>query len=183
MKRCLFLLILVFILFGLCGCGNSIKPLEVEQNLILDLVHEEYSNFDNVRILTQKPFRDNIIVVISYDVGNSRFIDCRFVKENNNKITLLGGGGGIAEHNLDNPIPLTVSSNGATSSDDEPYFITYGEIFENSVKQIKVEYSDGETITEEVSNNGYLIIREEKVVGIKKIEALNIDSEVIYSIP
>lgn len=54
---------------------------------------------------------------------------------------ILGGGGGIAETDVKKP--LTFSSGGSISSDEDPYYCAYGEIFDKKIKEIQVEFSNG----------------------------------------
>lgn len=181
MKKFLFVLFMFMLLFSLIGCGNNIKKFETDEKKIFDSLVKEYPQSDKFRVILTKPFRDKVIVIVSYDVGNGHFVDYRLIKEKNNKVVILGGGGGIAQTDVKKP--LTFSSGGSISNDEIPYYVTYGEIFDDKIKKIRIEYSNGTKATEEIENAGYLIICEEKVDGVKKIEALDETSKVIYSIP
>ena len=179
-----YLVILVSSIFLLLlGCNTSVEYADIEDQEINNLLKEEYPYYDHLRVLTKKTFRENIIVVFSYNIDKRRFVDYRFIANKKGKPELLGGGGGLAETNLKDPRPLSVSSSGGTGKDYEPYFITYGEIFDDRIKYIRIKYSDGLEVTEEITDPGYIFIREEKIEGLQTIEAFDGELKVVYRVP
>lgn len=186
MKRSFFLLVTFAIVFSLMGCGsnrNNIKS-EIDQQTLYKTLIKDILVSKNLKVILTKPFRGQLVVVYSYDVaGQGHFVDYRFIKKKNGAIQLLGGGGGIAETSA--KMPLNFSSGGSTSSTvEDPYYFAYGEIFDERIKLVRVEYSNGTIVTDKIENAGYLtIIEEQDVRGVKKIEALDETSKVIYSIP
>lgn len=179
-----YLVILIFTIFLLLlGCNTSVEYADLEDQEINNLLKKEYLYYDNFRILTKKTFRKNIIVLVSYDIDKRRFVDYRFIANKKGKPELLGGGGGLTEINLKDPRPLSVSSSGGMGKDYEPYFITYGEIFDDRIKYIRIKYSDGVEVTEEITDAGYIIIREEKIEGLQTIEAFDGELKVVYRVP
>lgn len=183
MKRFFCILLILITSFSLIGCNTSsnTSKFKNDETVIYQSLKNQYPASKNLRVIVTEPFRDQMIVLFSYDIANGHFVDYRFFKEKSNEVQILGGGGGIAE--VDVKKPLTFSSGGSISDDKEPYYFAYGEIFDEKIKQVRVEYSNGKIVTEKTVNNGYLTICEEKVIGVKKIEALDETSKIIYSIP
>lgn len=181
MKKIVFLnSIAVLLLIYLTGCNNIV---EIEDNQIYDAIVDAYPYKDNLKILTKERFKNKVLIIISYDEANGHFVEYLFADVKKGQITISGGSGGIAETDLENPRPLTFSSSWAYNNDDESFFITYGEIFDEQVKLIRIEYSDGIIISKQIHDTGYAIIREEKVNGVKTIEALDDNKNIIYRIP
>ena len=60
------------------------------------------------------------------------------------------------------------------------YTISYGAVFDDRIKRIKLIYDDGSALIKPVVKNGYIILRFNNLSWVTNIEALDKDENVIY---
>ncbi|MTI96535.1 MAG: hypothetical protein FH749_13850 [Firmicutes bacterium] len=175
-------MLVLLLLFTGAGCNGKVSDVTLDEEEIYTALKEWYKHSEDISVLATTQLQEHLVIVVSYNYNNARYTDYCFIHENDGKAVIRGSSGGLAESDLEAPRPLTFSSGGAIG-DDGSYLITYGEIVDETIEEIRLEYSDGVKISEKVSGNGYLIIREEAVAGVKVIEALDGAGEVVYRVP
>lgn len=117
-----------------------------------------------------------------YDVGGTRFLNYKLFQLKNGRVVLRGGGGGVAEP-IDGVISLSSGGVRAGSGAEKPYAITYGQVYDPDIKTVKITYVNGETREAEVADGCYLVIYDGPWKGVKKLEALGSNSEVVFTMP
>ncbi|MDI6710776.1 MAG: hypothetical protein QMC81_05855 [Thermoanaerobacterales bacterium] len=100
----------------------------------------------------------------------------------NGRVVLRGGGGGVAEP-IDGVISLSSGGAEASSGLEKPYVVTYGQVYDPDIKTVKITYVNGETREAEVTDGCYLVIYDGSWKGVKKLEALGSNSEVVFTMP
>lgn len=175
------LVILLIITFGCSKIEDEI-PEAQHKEMYLSQLESELPYCSDLTILCEETYKDMSILVIGYSHQDKHFVDYRLAKWQGNHLELLGGGGGIAKY--DDKVPLSFSSGWQIPVEEkESFLITYGEIYDNAVKSIKLTYLDDFTISKDITGNGYIFIRGEYVGAIKSMEVYDNNSEIIYHIP
>ncbi|HVJ47732.1 hypothetical protein [Desulfitobacterium sp.] len=183
LRRTILFIIIACLIFT-TGCAtNKQDNISVDKDKLVSVLNEKYSTDKNLKLIgDNEKVEDNYITVVSYDdLANTHYVDIVTfsVNKKDSSITFLNNKGGRA----DTKQPLSISSAGEIFNNKNSYLITYGEVYDNKLSSIELEYNDGQKKTQEITNNGFLVITKGDFLGINKLSAFNQNNEVVYSFP
>lgn len=181
-KLTMVLIILASLIFAV-GCSQR-----TEEEVIIDPVklkaalEEELDVFTNVKLAGNiENFNDRYLSVVSHDLPYTHYVGLAnfSVNKKDGSITISGARGS----STDTEHHLSFSTSGATPMGQTPYLISYGEIYDDRITRITLQYNDGQTQTQDIENQGYIFIAYGDTLAVSKLTALNQNNEVIYTIP
>lgn len=181
-RRTILFFIIVCLIFAI-GCStNTLDNISVNKDKLVSVLNEKYS-VKNLKLVGDiKKFEDSYLAIASYDdLLNTHYVDLITfsVNKKDNSITFLSNKGGKADAEQ----PLSISSAGGIYNNKNSYLITYGEVYDNKIFSIALQYNDGQNKTQEITNNGFLVITKGDLLGVNKISAFNQNNEAIYTLP
>ncbi len=165
----LILMVSVLALFGYYVMNNNREEVS-EERIRLD-IEREISGIKNLDIKIIEKFRENALVVYTYDLGDGHYIACWHLDKHKR---LSGGSGPIK---VDTSQPVSVVSFGATP---ENYLITYGEVCDSNIVAIEITYDNGDKKRVEPRNAAYLFIEEQEVNWLTTINAYDSTGQVVF---
>lgn len=181
-QRTILFIIIACLIFS-SGCSSNQDNISLDKDKLVSILNEKYSAYKNLKLIGEnQKFENNFYTVASYDdLANTHYVDLVTLTINpkDNSITFLSNKGGRADIKQ----PFSYSSAGEILNKKESYLITYGEIYDTKISSIALQYNDGQKKTQDISNNGFLVITKGDLLGVNKISAFNQNKEAIYTLP
>lgn len=188
-KRFMIVYVLMILIFTSCNNVNSDykKECMYKNEIIKEIDLKE--NIEEIKIITTQSFEDNEeLVVYSYysNLNKRDEVGLKYAIWNNSNVKLID----MTVPQKNTNIPVTFSFITHEPDDNESlignkyntdyYTISYGAVFDDRIKRIKLIYDDGSALIKPVVKNGYIILRINNLSWVTNIEALDKDENVIY---
>ncbi len=188
-KRFMIVYVLMILIFVSCNNVNSDYKKEcIYKNEIIKEIDLK-ENIEEIKIITTQSFEDNEeLVVYSYysNLNKRDEVGLKYAIWNNSNVKLID----MTVPQKNTNIPVTFSFITHEPDDNESlignkyntdyYTISYGAVFDDRIKRIKLIYDDGSALIKPVVKNGYIILRINNLSWVTNIEALDKDENVIY---
>lgn len=188
-KRFMIVYVLMILIFTSCNNVNSDYKKEcIYKNEIIKEIDLK-ENIEEIKIITTQSFEDNEeLVVYSYysNLNKRDEVGLKYAIWNNSNVKLID----MTVPQKNTNIPVTFSFITHEPDDNESlignkyntdyYTISYGAVFDDRIKRIKLIYDDGSAPIKPVVKNGYIILRINNLSWVTNIEALDKDENVIY---
>lgn len=188
-KRFMIVYVLMILIFTSCNNVTSDYKKEcIYKNEIIKEIDLK-ENIEEIKIITTQSFEDNEeLVVYSYysNLNKRDEVGLKYAIWNNSNVKLID----MTVPQKNTNIPVTFSFITHEPDDNESlignkyntdyYTISYGAVFDDRIKRIKLIYDDGSALIKPVVKNGYIILRINNLSWVTNIEALDKDENVIY---
>jgi len=165
---------LIIIIVAFIGYYQMNKQADISIEELNKVLLHDTSGAENLKILIIEKFKDERLVVYSYDLGDGHYITCRNLKNN----YLLSGGSGPVK--VDERQPLSVTTFGSAT---ENYLVSYGEILNDNISSMIIDYGDGEKKQVEIRNKSFLVIENKPFNVLVKITAYDNNGNIVYHLP
>lgn len=170
------ILLLCILTVILAGCGNK----EVDSVNVNDTIKQQIENesigCENLIIYTIEKFQNTRVVLYAYDLADKHYMACRHVTKDNRL------SGGFGPNVIDTEYPFSIHSGGG-SSEQGSYLLNYGEVNNENIDSIQINYSDNTAKKVSPKKGAFLIIKEEANPGVLSAVAKDSRGKIIYEIP
>lgn len=187
-KRFMIVYVLMILIFTSCNNVNSDYKKEcIYKNEIIKEIDLK-ENIEEIKIITTQSFEDNEeLVVYSYysNLNKRDEVGLKYAIWNNSNVKLIDMTVPqkyqyscyifFITHEPDDNESLI-----GNKYNTDYYTISYGAVFDDRIKRIKLIYDDGSALIKPVVKNGYIILRINNLSWVTNIEALDKDENVIY---